>query len=218
MKKIALLLSLSLSSFFAHAQGWALQYIDGKPVQTVKNADVEGSEMLYADWLKSTVKTQDGVELKNVMLKYNALDDVPYFLGKDDVTMLFTKPVFQFSIDDGANQAVFRGGFPAVGSFNEKSFYQVLTEGKAVLLKKIFKKVLETREYNSATTVKKITDNTAYFLFFEDKMISLKKDKSFFINNLGKKEQMQQFFANEKINLKEDDGLVKVINKFNSLH
>ncbi len=214
MKKIILFVVLSFVCISLHAQ--FSSHIDGTPARIVKKIDVEGTELLNENWIKGSAKIQDGTKFNDIMLKYNVLEDVPYFQGKDDAVMLFTKPVHEFTLNGGV-PTIFRSGFPAVGNFRENSYYQVLAEGKIILLKKIYKKITETREYNSATTVKKIGDNVAYYVFFEDKMIPLKKDKSFFINNFGKKEAMQSFFSSEKIDLKSDEGLVKVVNKYNSL-
>lgn len=214
MKKIVLFVVLSFFGISLHAQ--FSSHIDGTPTRIVKKIDVEGTELLNENWIKGSVKIQDGTKFNDVMLKYNVLEDVPYFQGKEDAVMLFSKPVHEFTLNDGTPK-VFRSGFPAVGNFKETAYYQVLAEGKMTLLKKVYKKITETREYNSATTVKKIGDNVAYYVFFEDKMIPLKKDKSFFLNNFNKKEAMQSFFSVEKIDLKSDEGLAKVVNKYNSL-
>jgi len=162
MKKIALFVVLSFVCISLQAQ--FSSHIDGTPARIVKKIDVEGTELLNENWVKGSAKIQDGTKFNDIMLKYNVLDDVPYFQGKDDAVMLFTKPVHEFTLNDGTLK-IFRSGFPAVGNFKENSFYQVLAEGKMVLLKKIYKKITESREYNSATTVKKIGDNTAYFVF-----------------------------------------------------
>jgi hypothetical protein len=42
------------------------------------------------------------------------------------------------------------------------------------------------------------------------------KDKSFFANSLKKKEQMKSFFDRENRS-KNDEGLIKVVDKYNSL-
>lgn len=214
MKKIVLFAVLSFVCISLHAQ--FSSHLDGTPARIVKKIDVEGTELLNENWVKGSAKTQEGVKIDNLLLKYNVLDDVPYFQGKEESLMMFSKPVHEFTLDDGAPK-VFRSGFPTAGNFKESSFYQVLTEGKATLLKKVFKKITEEREYNSAVTTKRITDNTAYFIFLDGKMLPLKKDKSFFVNNLGKKEQLQSFFSAEKIDLKNDEGLIKVVDKYNSM-
>ena len=129
-------------------------YVDGSPVTIIKKVDVEGSEMLYETWLPATVKNSRGQQYKSVMIKYNLLEDVPYFLGKADEAMSFSVPLVEFVIrKENGQQQKFKSGFPPVDKFTNLTFYEVLVDGNVKLLKKVSKKIMESRAYNSATTV-----------------------------------------------------------------
>lgn len=193
-------------------------YVDGAPVTLIKKVDVNGSEMLYETWLPATVKNSKGQEYKNVMVKYNLLEDVPYFLGKADGAMSFSVPLAEFVIqNENGKQQKFRSGFPSIDKFTELTFYEVLVDGNAKLLKKASKKITESRAYNSATTVKNIVDNVNYFIFEDGKLSSVKKDKKSLISVLLKKDIIQKYLSESGISIKKEEDLVNAVDKYNSL-
>jgi hypothetical protein len=65
------------------------------------------------------------------------LEYVLYFLGKREVTMIFSTPIKEFVIDDKdeQNRRVLRVGFPNYIEFKESTFYEVLVDGNLSYLK-----------------------------------------------------------------------------------
>jgi len=198
-------------------------YSAGLPVPSdiVGKRDLIGSEFLNDNWANAIVELKNNQVFKDIMVKYNVLDDVLYFQGEKEVAMKFVVPVAEFSLlaDNSYKSArVFKSGFPKIDKFDGATFYQVLAEGEALLLKKEVKKIVENREYNSAITTKEIVNSIKYFLFYDGKITEVKKDKSFFINNLGKSKELDTFITDNKVNFKNEDHLVRLILYFNSLN
>ncbi len=190
----------------------------GIPSDRGGKGDVVGSEFLNENWTKAIVQTQKDEIYKDVNLKYSVVDDQLYFLGEKEVTMKFIIPIKEFSLlPNNESPKVFRNGFPKISDFNENSYYQVLADKKVVLLKKITKRIIDKREYNSAVTTKEYISNTKYFLYQDGKMTEVKKDKSFMLSYLGKKAEMESFLATNKIDLKREESLILMINHYNSL-
>lgn len=216
MKRIGLVLLAVLTANLCFAQYQS--YVDGSPTTIIKKIDVEGSEFLYEKWLPTTVKNAKGNEFKDVMVKYNLLEDVPYFLGRSDQPMSFTVPLAEFVIrkENGELQK-FKSGFPAIDKYNELTFYEVLVDGNVKLLKKTSKKITENRAYNSATTVKTIVDNINYFVFEENKMLTVKKDKKALLSVLSNKEKIQKYFSESGASIKKEEDLIKAVEAYNSL-
>ncbi|MBB2146346.1 hypothetical protein GM921_12665 [Pedobacter sp. LMG 31464] len=223
MKKVLLVASLIFPLFaFAQrdltmnqmflARGLAV------PGDIVGRTDVVGYEFLDDNWSDAIVQTQKGEIYKDIKVKYSVLEDLLYFLGEKDAVMKFIVPIKEFSLlPTTGSPKVFRSGFPKISDYNEASFYQVLTEGKVMLLKKTSKRITDRREYNSAVTTKEFIGNTKYFLYQDGKMIELKKDKSFILSYLGKKEEMQKFIASNKADVKNEVHLIALFNFYNSL-
>lgn len=217
MKKLNLLLVVATFFFSANAQQGFQSYADGSPATLIKKTDVEGTELLYEKWLPATIKSSNGKEYNNVMVKYNLLEDVPYFLGKGEVTMIFSTPIKEFVIEnkDEQNRRVFRAGFPNYNEFTKATFYEVLVDGKLKLLKKQSKRITEARAYNSATTIKTIVDNNNYFILQNDQLIPLKRDKKFFQSLNGYNSTTEVILNDKKNNLKNEAVLKSIVKTFN---
>ncbi|MBC7914590.1 MAG: hypothetical protein H7Y07_10780, partial [Pyrinomonadaceae bacterium] len=100
----------------------------------------------------------------------------------------------------------------------QKSFYEVLTEGGSVLLKRTRKKITEVKPYNSSTTVKTFFDVQSYYLSRKGETIPLKKDKKAILSLLSdKKEQLEKFIDQAKLNVKDEAQLISLISYYNSL-
>ncbi|MFC4211884.1 hypothetical protein ACFOWA_11860 [Pedobacter lithocola] len=209
---LILMLFLSVSSKQLLAQ--ALSYQDGSPAKEIKLINVEGTELLYPDWRLGSATVSSGASYTNLLLKYNVFEEVLYFLGKDSVSMKFVNPVKEFHID----KDVYKNGYPPVKSFNNLSYYLVLAEGKATLLKKISKNIIDVKDFNSSITTKRIMDDKFYFLFINGAISPVKNDKSSFLNVLkDKSSEMESFFKANKTNFKKDEDLIAAAAYYNSL-
>jgi hypothetical protein len=217
MKKAVIFLFLSVFVHFTYAQQGFQSYADGAPATLIVKTDVEGTELLYDKWLPANIQSVNGKVYQGVMVKYNLLEDVAYFLGKGDVTMIFSTPIKQFTIEDKENNVsrTFRTGFPNFNGYNGNTFYEVLVDGDTKLLKKQHKKITESRAYNSATLVKKIVDNVSYFMFANNILTEVKRDKKFFQSFAGSNANTLMLLNDKSINLKKEEDLIKVVKTFN---
>lgn len=192
--------------------------IDGSPARLIKNAEVIGSAFLADDWMPADVKNVKGQSFRDVKLKYDVLEEQVYFLGRSGEAMLFSVPLSEFSIRKRADDIqTFRSGFPSMDKNTDRSFYQVLVDGNAKLLKKYSKKITENRAYNSATVEKKIVDNVNYFIFEDGKITSIRKDKKALIAGLLRKDAVQKYLSDKAVSVKNEEDLINVIMHYNSL-
>jgi hypothetical protein len=223
MKRILLLASLILPLFAVAQRDVIMDQMFiarglAVPSDIVGREDVVGSEFLDNNWSDAIVQTQKGEIYKDIKVKYSVLGDLLYFLGEKDATMKFIVPIKEFTLlSTLGSPKVFRSGFPKTNDYNEASFYQVLTEGKVMLLKKVIKRITDRREYNSAVTTKEFISNTKYFLYQDGKMAELKRDKSFILSYLTKKEEMEKFMTTNKADVKNEVHLIALFNFYNTL-
>lgn len=218
MKKLIFVLMLLAYANLLNAQDVVGPLLDGSPARLIKNAEVIGSAFLADDWMPADVKNVKGQSFKDVKLKYDVLEEQVYFLGRSGEAMLFSIPLSEFSIRKRADDIqTFRSGFPLMDKNTDRSFYQVLVDGNAKLLKKYSKKITENRAYNSATVEKKIVDNVNYFIFEDGKLSSVKKDKKSLMSTLLKKDLVQKSLAASVMSIKKEEDLVKAIEIYNSL-
>lgn len=223
MKKIISLcfIIVSLIAFKSMGQGMYMQDVNGRPLLTSVYENVSGSPYLSPEWITGKVIMSDAKTYEGVSLKYDQINDDVIFKGKDG-TALAVDHVKEFKLapyGEIADSTVFRSGFPAVKSNSAKSFYEVMVDGKSKLLKKTIKTINTSREYNSATVDKTVVATTNYYLVNQaGNIVFISKDKKSVLKELpGKEAELNAFIASNKLNLKNDADLVKLVVYYNSL-
>ncbi|MDP9046924.1 MAG: hypothetical protein M3N14_02230 [Bacteroidota bacterium] len=184
--------------------------------------DVQGSPFLSDKWAKGMVKMADGRTFKEVRLKYDQVKDELYFQDKKNDTLIFVDPVKEFKIEydygDDLHEKLFRNGYKNIPNSTEGSFFEVLSDGTAQLLKRTTKSILESKEYNSTTTVKRFDTNAKYYIVISGTVLPIKKDKKSILTVLSnRRDQLENYMRTNNINLKSDEDLVKLMAYYNSL-
>lgn len=223
MKRILLIcfMVFSMISLRSGAQNMYMSDVSGRPIVGNIYENVTGSPYLSADWISGSVELTDAKVYNNVSLKYDEINDDVIFKGKDGVAMAADN-VKQFKLapyGDVKDSTLFRSGFPAVKSNTVKGFYEVLVDGKVKLLKKTSKRINTSREYNSASVDKTVIASSTYYLFTQNgNMIFISKDKKSILKELtGKEAELNTFISAEKLNLKNDADLAKLVTYYNGL-
>jgi hypothetical protein len=199
-----------------------VQDITGKPLMETSYTDVQGSPYLTDFWVNGLVKLSNGKTISNINLKYDQVADELLFENKEHQALSFVDQVSEFKLIYGSYdkpvKKLFRNGFQGVDNGNQNSFYEVLADGGSVLLKKARKKITEIKPYNSSTTVKTFFDVQSYYLSRKGEMIQLKKDKKAILSLLSdKKEQLEKFIDQNKLNVKDEAQLIGLISYYNTL-
>jgi hypothetical protein len=200
-----------------------VENINGVPIRTISGyTDVSGSPFLSDQWVKGMVKLVDGRTYKDVLLKYDQLKDELYFQDKKKDTLIFVDPVREFKVEYAANdemhEKLFRNGYKNIPNSTENSFFEVLSDGTAQLLKRTTKSISESKEYNSTTVVKHFDENVKYYIIVSEKVIPVKRDKKSILAALTNKQpQLESFMRTNNINLKNDEDLSKLMAYYNSL-
>lgn len=218
-KKIIYLLLILIAASISSVLAQTINYADGKPVQVIQYTELQGSIYFNDNWLPGSVKTEDGKLISNLKLKYDELNDQVYFKGQDESPMAFLTPVQEFTlIGEGGQNLTFRNGYPSIQSLTEKSFYCVLADGKTQFLKKTVKQIVETKEYNSATSVKTALEGVRYLIFKNHALTIVKKDKKSILAALGdKQDQLEAYIKANNLNLKDEGDIIKLVTYYNSI-
>lgn len=222
----SLLFALTLgSSFSTNAQGIQnLTDISGTVMKTNTYSEIKGSPFLTENWAQGNVKFVNGRILTNIALKYDQVKDELLFKGKDNEEYYFSDLISEFDISYAKTQGDvkqrFINGFTPSKNLTEKSFYEVLVDGKVRLLKRSNKTITETKEYNAATSVKEINENVAYYIGKAGDAAPLKKNDIKTVANLidAQKSAAIIDYANKNnVNPKTEIGLRQIVNYYNSL-
>lgn len=224
MKPFSLSLLLCLA-FFANClkaqEFYRLKESIGMPLRSRSYLEVKGTPYFVNEWSKGIVKQYSGQSIKDINLKYDQVEDELIFKDQNGQELGFAAPVIEFKIDyvlDGVKKtSLFRSGFEPFKGSNEKNYYEVLLEGSVNLAKKNVKSIQLYREYNSATTTKSIISRTKYYFFITNKLTEFKRDtKSLQLAFGEKSSKILKYIEDNKLDLKNDDDLIKVF-AYNSI-
>jgi hypothetical protein len=184
--------------------------------------DLNGSPYLFDEWVKGNVQLADGSIYKNLDLKFDQIGNLLIFLDDNKSPKRFSVPIQAFTLTNANDKdwprITFRNGFKATDGGTEKSYYEVLVDGKTKLLKRTIKKIVDERPTGSLVISKQISVTNKYYVNNGDKMIKVKRDNKSILNTLnGKQAELEAYINSNNLNLKEDAGLVKLLEYYNSL-
>lgn len=187
--------------------------VDGVRAKDYNTAEIEGSPFLNEEWIAGTATNNTTGETYNVSLKYDIAIDKLIFRGKDDGAMNFTVPISSFKLGDDS----YSNGFPAVDDWNATTYYKVMGAGKNKLLRHFYKKKQTVRDIGGLLSYK-YEDIDIYYLLKDGKMTSIKPNKGNLLDALSdKKEKVEAFAKQNKINFKNDADLAKLMDYYNSI-
>jgi hypothetical protein len=211
----------------AHAQYYSAQfnYKNWLPIPPAEplgtKVDVDGSPFLNEDWASGAVKLKDGRTYRGLQLKYDEAKGILYFKDKNDQADVFIDPVNEFSIeynvDNKTQRKFFKNGFKNIPHTSPSTFFEILGDGSAQLIKKEAKALVDVKPYNEPLT-RRFGDDSKYFLIVSGKVIPFKRHKKFVLANLPNNQiEVEAYLKTDNINLKNDDDLIKLFNYYNSI-
>ncbi len=218
-------IGLSLNSF-GQSEVQVGNAIDGTvPLKSMHYTNVIGSPFFTPEWAEGLVKMSDGKIYKNLKIKYDQIADKVFFLGDKNEPMMFSGDVKEFKMlytsDNKIDEAYFLKGFEPIDGADENAYYERLfpdEKSKLVLLKRVTKKIYESRVYNSAVTDRTIEAKTFYYIGNKKKLSHIKPDKKSILNVIGDKQELLNKFINENhLNLKTEDGIFALLKYYDSI-
>ena len=218
--RYSFLLSLLILVYSVRANAQFIQDDQGRPVLTKNYVDVQGSPFLFENWVKATVRFQNGKTYSDVPMKLDIVADKPYFKNpKDEDLLEFIDPVTEFVLfSSEQGPLIFRNGFKANEGLGKQNFYHVLFDGGTKLLKRKVKKIIETKDFNSASAVRSFEEMTFYYIGKDGLAASIRKDKKNILEVLGNHQaELESYIKEHKLNLKNEDHLIRLFAYYNSL-
>ncbi len=182
--------------------------------------DLKGEPFLLKDWAKGSITTEFA-QTDNLNMLYNEVEDQLIFKVKRGDVKKVIDPVKEFNIIDSENGNKlrnFKAGFDRTNFSSEKTFFEVLADGKVKLLKKNWKHISQNREY-SGKIAQTVMSYPNYYLVFDDNVpVKLKANKKSLTNQFGSKlKDVNQYIETNQINLKHENDVLKLVNYYNSL-
>lgn len=199
-------------------QGTA-QTTEEKGIDNISNAS--GNPYLFKDWLDGVVTFTSGRVVKQFKLRFDCARN-RLMLQFDGASFAAESQVKEFVLYTGNRKSkdsmVFRKGFPAIGKYTADTYYQVLTNGKAVLLCLPTKVMVEEKQLVGNNSRSSLMGEEFYYLLQDGIMTALPKDKDELIKRLPvQQDGLKQFVAKQTFRMDKAEDFVKVITKYNEL-
>ena len=184
----------------------------------LKLSDIQGTPFLEEEFNAGKITTPDGTVYENIPLRYNAYtDDLEFKKGTDT-----------YNIDPKTliKRAEFGGVIFACKSYDadgkvQNGLFELLTEGKAVLLVRYTIKFLEKDEVKAFAEQKPARFEEAqkqYFISFDGAPAKPVGNKKSLLEMFGdKKDEMDKYMSKNKLSAKGDDAMTKIVVHYNSL-
>lgn len=213
-------------NFALYSQGFVNLSGSGNSVlRETEYSSVDGSPYFFKDFKMGGILDKSGKLSDNLLVRYDSYRDEIQFL-RDEKTLVIEPalaPEFyvmsQESEGKGVAKLVFRNGFKIDG-FTERNYFQVLHDGDSKFLKRIKTSYVEeiVNNYGTNEQVKRFVRTELYFFILsgESKPIT-KARKDIHLLFGDSSSVIKNFIKENKLSVKNDADLVKVLRKFDEL-
>jgi len=184
----------------------------------LKLSDIQGTPYLDANFKTGKITTGEGAVYTDIPLRYNAFtDDLEFQKGED---------TFNINPKTIVKKAEFAGRVFGCMSFDDSGkikngFFEIIKEGKATLVIRYIVKFQEKEEIKAFAEPKPARFDEAlkeYFLAIENSPAKLISNKKSLLEMFGdKKGIMETYISKNKLPVRGEDALTKIVVYYNSL-
>jgi hypothetical protein len=211
---------LSATVSMARAQVFQQDPLTNMPYMAGKYQGIKGTPLLFEDWCTGSIYLDSNNIISNYLLNFNALTGELLYLKGEEPFVVESKVqlvLINQVINGEARRMVFRSGFPVTNDISGASYYQVLEQGNALLLKRKFKTIEEYSEYNKADKVKEFKLQEQFFIFRPATgLVKLSKDRKSLLDALTDKKEMLELMMNQQdLRVTKEKDLVKIVAAYN---
>jgi hypothetical protein len=218
MRKIVFVIFLLTFGIISNAQ-LLRDPISGSYYVEQRDIDLRGTPFLYDEWRPAYILYSDGLQLKNVQVKFSVYKNKPLF-NRNDSLFEFVKEVDEFILyNPEGDSVIFRKGYAGMEGITAKTYLQVVQEGKVGLVKLLTKQMIERKEFNSATPIIELSSTSGtLYLVQGDKLVKVKKDDDALKQTMKDKwDVIAAYVKQNKLSLKKEQDIATVVQYYNSL-
>lgn len=182
---------------------------------------MDGSPFFDTSYCNGAIQLTNGKTYRGLQLKLNLEQQKIIFHTGEGKAFALSQPVarLELSCNDPVKSVVFRSGFGPIDKQNERSLYQVLDSGKVLLLKFVEIRYKDSKAYNSNETTRTYRQLPAYYLWIPGRdLVKVPGDENDLLGLFqDQKKQLTDVILKEKLKVKREADLIKIINTYNRL-
>lgn len=187
-----------------------------------KEENVTGTLFFTEDYNSGYILLDGNRLAKNVSIRFNVYSSQVYLRKKDNQVIVLgaTVPIAEFGYWDSSQSkaTVFRRGYPDIGDYTGKTFYEVVEYGKLSLLEQHDKRIVEKRDIHGVPQ-KIVSDAETWFVYDStgNKMVEIKHNKNSLLEALPSySSAIQSIIQDKKLKLKSDGDWSVLFKELNS--
>lgn len=199
-----------------------LYNVNGKPFIN-SNIGVSGTPFFLEAWKYGNIELNEKTTFLHVLVRVDLQNHALHFKDAANAELVIEPGIVrQITLFDSSGKVpavfIFRCGFPAIDNQNETKFYQVLSDGKTMLLKSFRKSIYEEKDAFSGETRKEFRSYEDYYVYTGGSMQKIKKDKTYILGILNnKKDTIEEYAKANNLGYKSIEDIRKIIDYANSL-
>jgi hypothetical protein len=193
-----------------------------KPEGPPDYSNAAGNPYLFKDWSDGIIRFTSGREMAQFKLKFDCVRN-ELLLQFNGSTFAAESKVKEFVIYTKSGKKkdslLFRKGYPAIEKATDNTYYQVMFEGKIVLLRLFSRTIIQEKEIVSNGAAKQRLEETEYFYLLQDgDMTLLPQDKSDLLKLFpSKREQLAQFISENNLKMRSAEDFMQFARKYNEV-
>lgn len=222
-KRIASLASLLFLCGFLYGQtdfrmNRTLTDVNGRIIFLQKAVPGDNAYLFNSNYLDAVVFIVPGEPIAGNKFKLNLQKNKLYYLDSGNIEMEVTSPIkrVEFASPGMSMPVIFEKGFTATDKLNSDNFYQVLVQGKALLLQDTKFMDVEKVAFGTAATIT-VEKITAYYGVIGKNIIRIAGSDNLLSLFSDKKAEITAFMRNENIKTRKQGDLEKLFHYYNSL-
>jgi hypothetical protein len=176
-----------------------------------------GSPYLNAGFVSGTITRDDGATYSSIPLRYNVYDDQIEFKQQDGMVLYIANPEQYKEIEIDGDKYIYLQLMD--GKRKVQGYYELLEDGKIQLLKKhavTMKDAEPAKPYVDPVPASFVSKPVAYFLLKEGEISEITNEKNL-LETCGNSEKIQAFIKENKLKMRKEEDLKKIVNFSNSL-
>ncbi|HQS24222.1 MAG: hypothetical protein B7Y11_07275 [Sphingobacteriia bacterium 24-36-13] len=177
----------------------------------------EGSPWFNTSFIPARITLFDGETIEGNQFKLNLYNNKLFTENEKQQLIVLTSAIKRIEfLNEGKKAAVFQAGFPRVDKQRWNSFYQVLAEGNAKLLKYIHYTFSDRMQYGQGVTFK-LEPQFYFYVFANNQMHPIKKVDDLALLFPDWINEVKGYIIREGLKIKKETDLIKIVSFYNSL-
>jgi hypothetical protein len=221
-----IILSLFLNNCFAQdSSNPFMKDVSGRPLFLRVNYVADGSPYLFDDYNLADITLASGKVYPNIKVKINLAEKEVTYLDEKGAEFVATGPItrimfYSFVKDGNPHESVVLQGISTEINAPASPVYQVLENGRALLLKELVVSFTDNKKYGEANITRTFKRKEIYEVLMPGSKIPVKFDrnKEAVAALFGKSQAViAGYIDKQKLKCRSDADLIQVFKYYNSL-